>query len=31
MIRKEAFVGKAVLAELKRIVEDSEILQVRLR
>ncbi|VDK61384.1 unnamed protein product [Cylicostephanus goldi] len=29
IIRKEAFISPAVLQELKRIVEDSEIMQVR--
>ena len=28
LIRKEAFVSKIVLDELKRIIEDSEIMQV---
>ncbi|VDK57367.1 unnamed protein product [Gongylonema pulchrum] len=29
LIRKEAYVGKIVLDELKRIIDDSEIMQVR--
>jgi hypothetical protein len=28
MIKKEAFVGPAVLAELKRIIDDSEVSRV---
>jgi len=27
MIRKEAFVSPAVLAELRRIIDDSEVMQ----
>lgn len=30
LIRKEAYVNKVVLEELKRIIEDSEIMQVQL-
>lgn len=29
LIRKEAYVGKIVIEELKRIIDDSEIMQVR--